>query len=1008
MKLTTRLVLLFFFLSFLPVTAIGYLAYQNGRQAIEDNTSTHLLTTTAYKQYEFNSWLDDTEEKLDVLAQRPLVIDNAAVLMTSDSKQADFQQAYQRLLTDHFSPNLRDNKFLSFTLIRPADGKIIMSTEKELEGKYRENEAFFLQGKGGPFVDEVRYFPSEDETALHISTPVLDQDGNLVAVLVGHVNLDIMTEIMEQGREILKGEETYLVNAAHFFVTEPWMGEASALRNTVRTEGVNICLDHNSGTHRYLDYRNVPVIGAFQWMPERNLCIITEIDQAEALQPVVKLRTQILVLGTFAAMIMAVLGFVIADSITKPVSKLVEGTNAVGKGDLSYRIALSREDELGQLAAAFNGMTANLLQANTEKDGLYQETRHLAEQLEIRVEERTAELRHSEERYRILAESSPEMIFVIDKNDQVSYVNQLAAGQFRKTPEQVIGKPRTELFPPNIAEGQTYGLQQVLKTGQTLSSESVVEFPEGQIWLDTQLVPIIDETGDVGSVMGISRDITNRKVAEQAILEEKALSESIINSLPGIFYLFDDQGRFLRWNKNFELVGGYSSEEMPERNPLEFFKGEEQSLVETDRIRETFVKGESRVEANFTSRNGTKTPYLLTGIRAVMNDQTYLIGTGIDISERIQMEKMLSLTNERFELATHSAQLGIWDWNLLDNILIWDELMYTIYGVNKKDFPVAYDAWEASLHPDDAARAAEELQMAVRGEKPFDTQFRILWPDGSVKYIQATGLVLRDDDDQAIRIIGINYDVTERIEMQEHLRKANEDLVRSNSELERFAYVASHDLQEPLRMVTSYLQLLERRYKDRLDGDAIEFIDYAVDGSNRMKTLINDLLAYSRVGTRGKEFTQVNCNEVLDHVLFSLKPMMDESNAEITFEPLPTIMGDTVQLEQLFQNLLGNALKFRGEEAPRIHIGVKKENKTWLFSVRDNGIGIDPQFFEKVFIIFQRLHTREKYEGTGIGLAISKKIVERHGGRIWIESEPGNGSTFNFTIPNKSEGESEK
>ncbi len=247
MKLTTRLVLLFFFLSFLPVAAIGYLAYQNGRQAIEDNTSTHLLTTTEYKQYEFNSWLDDTEEKLDVLAQRPLVIDNAAVLMTSDPGQADFQQAYQRLLTDHFSPNLRDNKFLSLTLIRPADGKIIMSTEKELEGKYRENEAFFLQGKGASFVDEVRYFPSEDEIAMHISTPVLDQEGNLLAVLVGHVNLDIMTEIMEQGREILKGEETYLVNAAHFFVTEPWLGEASALRNTVRTEGVNICLDHNNG-----------------------------------------------------------------------------------------------------------------------------------------------------------------------------------------------------------------------------------------------------------------------------------------------------------------------------------------------------------------------------------------------------------------------------------------------------------------------------------------------------------------------------------------------------------------------------------------------------------------------------------------------------------------------------------------------------------------------------------------------------------------------------------------
>ncbi len=197
---------------------------------------------------------------------------------------------------------------------------------------------------------------------------------------------------------------------------------------------------------------------------------------------------------------------------------------------------------------------------------------------------------------------------------------------------------------------------------------------------------------------------------------------------------------------------------------------------------------------------------------------------------------MLYETNERFALATHSAQLGIYDWDIVNNVLIWDELMYMVYGVNKEDFPVAYDAWEASLHPDDAARAAEELQMAVRGEKPFDTQFRILWPDGSVKYIKANGMVLRDVDGEALRMIGLNYDITERVEMQEHLHKANENLTRSNSELERFAYVASHDLQEPLRMVTSYLQLLERRYKDRLDGDAIEFINYAVDGSNRMKT----------------------------------------------------------------------------------------------------------------------------------------------------------------------------
>jgi hypothetical protein len=228
-------------------------------------------------------------------------------------------------------------------------------------------------------------------------------------------------------------------------------------------------------------------------------------------------------------------------------------------------------------------------------------------------------------------------------------------------------------------------------------------------------------------------------------------------------------------------------------------------------------------------------------------------------------------------------------------------------------------------------------------------------------------------------------------------------LARSNTELERFAYVASHDLQEPLRMVSSYMQLLERRYKDKLDSDALEFINYAVDGSNRMKILINDLLAYSRVGMRGEELAHTNSEEALANALTNLQASIEESKAQITHDPLPRVMADGTQLESLFQNLIGNAIKFHGSQPPLIHVGVKKDKKDWIFSVSDNGIGIDPQYFERIFILFQRLHNRQEYSGTGIGLAISKRIVERHGGRIWIESQAEKGSTFFFTLPIKGE-----
>lgn len=200
-------------------------------------------------------------------------------------------------------------------------------------------------------------------------------------------------------------------------------------------------------------------------------------------------------------------------------------------------------------------------------------------------------------------------------------------------------------------------------------------------------------------------------------------------------------------------------------------------------------------------------------------------------------------------------------------------------------------------------------------------------------------------------------------------------------------------------MVASYLQLLERRYKEKLDGDALEFINYAVDGSNRMKTLINDLLAYSRVGTRGIEFKPINCETALAIALNNLQIAIEETNAEISHDLMPQVMGDEGQIAQIFQNLVGNAIKFRGDKIPRIHIGVEQDGNEWLFSVSDNGIGLEAQYYERIFIIFQRLHNREEYFGTGIGLAISKRIIERHGGRIWVESKPGVGSTFFFTIP---------
>ena len=243
----------------------------------------------------------------------------------------------------------------------------------------------------------------------------------------------------------------------------------------------------------------------------------------------------------------------------------------------------------------------------------------------------------------------------------------------------------------------------------------------------------------------------------------------------------------------------------------------------------------------------------------------------------------------------------------------------------------------------------------------------------------------------------------ERLKAMEKLRQTTLELERSNTELQQFAYVASHDLTEPLRMVVSYLELLTSRTRGKLGDEEKEFIGCAVDGARRMQTLIQDLLAYARVDTRGRPLEPTDCDRVLESVLANLKVAIEESHTVITHDRLPVVQGDAVQLTQVFQNLIGNAIKFHGKAEPKIFVGVKQEKNEWIFQVKDNGIGIDSRNFSRIFILFQRLHTRREYPGTGMGLAICKKIIERHGGRIWVESTPEHGTTFFFTIPAENE-----
>jgi PAS domain S-box-containing protein len=373
-----------------------------------------------------------------------------------------------------------------------------------------------------------------------------------------------------------------------------------------------------------------------------------------------------------------------------------------------------------------------------------------------------------------------------------------------------------------------------------------------------------------------------------------------------------------------------------------------------------------------------------------------------DCTARLKAEEALRQSEQRFTSMLESVRdYAIIFLDLDGRVATWNKGAERLKGYQADE--IVGQHFSKFYTPEDLAKRKPEQELKVaRSEGRFEDEDWRVRNDGTRFWANVVITTLLNASGQVTGFVKITRDLTARKQAEDQIRRYAEDLKRSNKELEHFAYVASHDLQEPLRTISSFSQLLARRYQGKLDTDADEFIAYIVEGATRMQTLINDLLAFSRIGTRGSSFAPVDGDVILRTAVANLETTINECGAVITHDPLPILTADRTQLTQLFQNLFANAIKFRRvAESPRIHVSAELKDGAWHFGVHDNGIGIDSQFFERIFVIFQRLHGREEYPGTGIGLAICRKIVERHGGRMWVESEPGAGSTFHFTIPEK-------
>ena len=615
-------------------------------------------------------------------------------------------------------------------------------------------------------------------------------------------------------------------------------------------------------------------------------------------------------------------------------------------------------------------------------------------------------LARMEGRYRGLLEAAPDAMVVVNQGGEIVLLNVQAEKQFGYRRDELLGQKVKNIIPSGFAErliadekrSVEDALAQQIGTGIELIArrKNGSEFP-----IEIMLSPLDSAEGIL--VTAAIRNISVRREAEKHLALMEGRYRGLLEAAPDAMVVVNPSGDIVLLNVQAEKQFGYRRDELVGQKVKNIIpEGFAERLVADglrsaeDALAQQIGTG---IELIALRKNGTEFPIEIM-LSPLDSAEGILVTAAIrDISVRKEAEKHLARMEGRYRGLLEAAPDAMVVVNQKGDIVLLNVQAEKQFGYHRDELvgqrmKNIIPAGFAERLIADALRSTEDALaqqigtgIEITGRRKDGTEFPIeimLSPLESAEGVLVTA---------AIR------DITTRKVAEAHLLYKVEELNRSNEELGQFAYIASHDLQEPLRMVASYTQLLARRYKGRLDSDADEFITFAVDGANRMQGLIQDLLAYSRVGTKGKELRETSSEEALQRAILNLRGAIADSGAMVTHDLLPPVLADETQLVQLFQNLIGNAIKYQNPGVPRIHISaIKNGGGKWTFSVRDNGLGIDPQYFERIFVMFQRLHKREEFAGTGIGLAICKKIVERHGGEISVQSQPGKGSTFSFAL----------
>jgi PAS domain S-box-containing protein len=613
-------------------------------------------------------------------------------------------------------------------------------------------------------------------------------------------------------------------------------------------------------------------------------------------------------------------------------------------------------------------------------------------------------LRESEEKYQLLLDGIQNYaIFMMDPRGQILSWNAGAERIKGYKTDEIVGRNFSCFFPPEeIERGRPEEILRLTAASGRHEEQGLRVRKDGSQFLASVVFTALrDPTGNLRGFSEFSHDLTERKESEARYrgLLEAAPDAMVVVNVAGEIVLLNVRAEKEFGYRRDELVGQKVKNIIPEGFAERIIADGTRSAAEA--LAQQIGTG---IELTGRRKDGSEFPIELM-LSPLESTEGVLVTAAIrDISVRKAAETHLAQMEGRYRGLLEAAPDAMVVVNVAGEIVLLNVRAEKEFGYSRDELlgqkvkNIIPEGFAERIIADGTRSAAAALAQQI------GTGIELIGrrKDGSKFPIEIMLSPL--ESTEGILVTAAIRDISVRKNSDEHLVKTVKELKRSNDELQQFAYVSSHDLQEPLRMVSSYTQLLAVRYKGRLDSDADEFIAFAVDGCNRMQGLIQDLLAYSRAGSNGKALSETSGEDALQAALTNLRAAMEQSGAVVTHDSLPVIKTDETQLTQIFQNLVGNAIKYRRAESPQVHISASKNGgNEWIFSVRDNGLGIDPQYFDRIFVLFQRLHGRDEFEGTGIGLAICKKLLERLGGRIWVESQPEKGSTFYFALPEMEE-----